>query len=614
MSPRTRITTLNLGSQSIELAEFRVQPQGGLILCGYRSRELLADPTQEATRPRQVVAALRELLYELKIKGGPVNYTVAEESVFTRFVKLPPLGEEKIERIIAFEAQQNVPFPIDEVVWDYQLIGGGVEAGVSPAPPSAADTAAPPSAADTAATTPGEGAEQIQVILVAIKADLLDEINGAVEETGLRTSIVELATMALSNAFRYNYSELTGCSLLVDIGARTTNLLFVEPGKIFTRSVPIGGSSVTSAVAKEFNEPFAAAEFRKKRDGSLGLSGLRAEALDCDVARVSRIVRSTMTRLQAELLRSISHYCAQQQGNPPERVFLSGGGASTPYIREFFHEKLRLSIEFFDPLRNLAVADSAGLEEISRSAHLLGEPVGLALRAATDCPIKLNLRPASVVRRQDLEKRRPFLIAAAACFILGLLGWGAYYTHAAHVIGHSTERIQDKVAAMKRIESQVNEVRKQTALLDGLSTPLVEAINDRSFWPQIIEELNARLPKEDIWITELVATSAGTPSGISGARVFRAETNPIPTAPPSRAGLASAEPAIDGLLVRGLYLFNPRQQEVVVDYFRNLAGSAWFAIDPNNQAKVIKPTTPNNTEWAFPYELRLDLRKPVKLP
>ncbi len=71
---------------------------------------------------------------------------------------------------------------------------------------------------------------------------------------------------------------------------------------------------------------------------------------------------------------------------------------------------------------------------------------------------------------------------------------------------------------------------------------------------------------------------------------------------------------IDGLLVRGLYLYNPKQQEVVVDYFRNLVGSPYFAIDPKNQAKVIKPTTPNTTEWAFPYELRLDLKKPMKLP
>ena len=66
--------------------------------------------------------------------------------------------------------------------------------------------------------------------------------------------------------------------------------------------------------------------------------------------------------------------------------------------------------------------------------------------------------------------------------------------------------------------------------------------------------------------------------------------------------------------MRGLCLFNPKQQEVVIDYFRNLVGSPFFAVDPNNQARVIKATIPNNTEWAFPYELRLDLRKPIKLP
>src|SRR5436190_10336518 len=420
MSPRTRITTLNLGSQSIELAEFRTQPQGGLILCGYRTQELLADPTTEETRYTQVIAALREMLGELHIKGGNVNYTVAEESIFTRFVKLPPMDEEKIERIIFFEAQQNVPFPIDEVVWDYQLVGGGA-------------------------------GEPIQVILVAIKVDLLDEINRAVEETGLRTSIVDLATMALYNAFRHNYSDLGGCSLLIDIGARTTNLLFIEPGKIFTRSVPIGGSSVTSAIAKEFNEPFAAAEFRKKRDGSASLAG--AELPGGEVARASKIVRSTMTRLHAELMRSISHYCTQQQGKAPERIFLSGGGASTPRLQEFFHEKLQLPIELFDPLRNVTVAESAGVEEIARSSHLLGEPVGLALRAAMNCPIALNLRPPSVVRRQELEKRRPFLIAAAICLVLGLLGWSTYYGRAAHVIRHSTERMQERVSVLKRIES-----------------------------------------------------------------------------------------------------------------------------------------------------------------
>jgi hypothetical protein len=135
---------------------------------------------------------------------------------------------------------------------------------------------------------------------------------------------------------------------------------------------------------------------------------------------------------------------------------------------------------------------------------------------------------------------------------------------------------------------------------------------------EIVEDLNARLPKEDIWVTELIPMSGGKPIGLDQKRMAELATaaTPAPGTAPGRAGAATrpAGPVIDAILVRGLYLFNPKQQEVVVDYFRNLVSSPYFAIDPNNQARVIKPSTPNNTDWAYPYELHLDLRKPMKLP
>jgi type IV pilus assembly protein PilM len=583
MATPTRIISLNLGSQTLGLAEFQPQPQGGLILVNYRLREVLMDPAAEGIRQAQISSTLREMIAELQIRHEAVNYAVPAQSVFARFVKLPAVEEEKIERIIAFEAQQNVPFPIDEVVWDYQLIGGG-------------------------------GEEQIQVVLVAIKADLLEEINSAVEDTGLLTAIVDVATMALYNAFRYNYGELTGCSLLVDIGARTTNLLFVEPQKIFSRSIPIGGSSVTAAISKEFGEPFAAADFRKKRDGFVSLGGAYAEPSDPEVARVSKLMRSTMTRLHAEVMRSISHYRAQQQGSAPERLFLCGGTASTPYMREFFREKLQLPVEYFNPLRNVAVAPSAPVEELTRSAHLLGEVVGLALRSVGDCPMSLNLRPAVVTRRQELEKRRPFFVMAAAAVVLALLGWGFYYMRASQVTHAAAEKIRNINAPMRAAELKIDKLRQQAMSSDAVSAPLVAAINDRFFWTQILEDLSARLPKENIWITELVPTSGGKTVGFD--QKPGAENAP-PSAPPPRPMAKSPNPgpAIDGLLLHGLYLYNPpKQQEVVVDYFRNLVGSPFFNVDPNNQARAIKSTIPNNTEWAFPYELRLDLKKPVQLP
>jgi hypothetical protein len=234
--------------------------------------------------------------------------------------------------------------------------------------------------------------------------------------------------------------------------------------------------------------------------------------------------------------------------------------------------------------------------------------------------MELNLRPASVVRRQALEKRRLAFVIATAFFILALTGWGFYYTRAAGVTRRATERLQEKNDAMRAAETRLANLRQQTTALDSQSTPLIDALNDRSFWVELIEDLNSRLPKEDIWITELIPVSGGKVMTIDEKRTTELATAATPTPAPAAAGARRGPspkptaPAIDGLLIRGLYLFNPRQQEVVVDFFRNLVSSPFFAIDPNNQSRVIKPSTPTNTEWAYPYELHLDLKKPLKLP
>src|SRR5205809_7930970 len=585
MAAPPRLISLNIGSQTIGLAEFRIV-HGRLVLLNYRFHETPLDPETGQRRDahaalRETAVSLREMMREMHIHRASVNYAVPAQSVFARFVKLPALEVEKIDKIISFEAQQNVPFPIDQVVWDYQLVGGGM-------------------------------GEQIQVVIAAIKRDLLDEINNAVEETGLRTSIVGVASMALYNAFCYNYTDLNGCSMLVDIGARTTNVLFIESGRIFLRSVPLGGSTITAAIAREFNESFAAAEARRKRDGFVALGGA-AEPADADIGRVSKTVRSTLTRLHAELMRSITHYSAQQQGKRPARIFLCGGTAGIPNMREFFHEKFELPIEFFSPLQKVTV--SASVRETAHSAHLFGELVGLALRSVTVCPMELNLLPASVVQRQDLEKRRTFFITAAACILLALLGWSAYYTRAAQVAQQTAATIRQKNGTMRVAEGQLDKLKKEITALDNTATPLITAVNDRNFWPQLLEQLNSRLPESDIWITELAATSGGKLLGVSEKRAAESASTPPPAAPAGPAARAPTAAAIDGINVRGLYLWNPKQQEIVVDYLRNLANSPLFAVDAKTPERFIKSNlVPNDTEWAFPFELQLTLKKPVKMP
>ena len=586
MPPPERLITLNLGSRTIGLAEFRVV-HGGLVLVNYRLREVPLDPETGQRRDahasfEESAAVLREIMREMQIHRRSVNYALPAQSVFARFVKLPPLIQEKLDKIISFEAQQNIPFPLDDVVWDYQLVGGGM-------------------------------GEEIQVVLAAIKVDLLDEINATVEGAGLQTTVVDIAPMALYNAFRYSYPEIGDCSLLLDIGARTTNMLFIESGRIFLRSIPLGGSTITGAIAREFNEPFAAAETRKKRDGFVALGGDYNEPADATVARVSKIARSTMTRLHAELLRSITHYRAQHQGSRPARIFLCGGGAAMPYMCDFFHEKFEVPIEFFNPLQNVTVAESMPTQDVERFAHSLGELVGLALRGVTVCPMQLNLRPASVVRRHDVEKRRRFFIAAAACILLALLGWSAYYTRATQVARRTAEIIRQRNDTMRVAEAQLDKLKKQITALDDTATPLITAVNDRNFWPQVLEQLNSRLPESDIWITELAATSGGKLLGVSEKRT--AETASTPSSPAGPTVKSEVAPAIDGINVRGLYLWNPKQQEIVVDYLRNLANSPLFAVDAKTPERFIRSNSvPNDAEWAFPFELQLTLKKPVKMP
>ncbi|MEI6071754.1 MAG: pilus assembly protein PilM, partial [Verrucomicrobiae bacterium] len=325
MAKPIRIFALDLGMQTVSLAEFHKLPGGGLSLHAFCESGLIADPTADATRPAQIKQAVRELREELHIRARePVNFSLPAQSVFSRFVKLPGTTPEDVSAIIAFEAQQNVPFPIDEVVWDYQIMGAS-----------------------------RDGAWD--VVLVAMKSDQLTEMAGSVAAGGFTPAIIDVAPMAVFNAFRYNYPEATGCSLLIDIGARTTNLIFAESGRAFSRSIPVGGSTISAAVAKEFKQDITVAEQLKIQKGCVSLGGAYAEPTDQTEARIAKVVRNTMTRLHSEIARSISFYRTSQGGSQPVRVLLCGGSVSLPYMVEFFSEKLQTPIEFFNPLKNVTV-------------------------------------------------------------------------------------------------------------------------------------------------------------------------------------------------------------------------------------------------------------------
>ena len=586
MAAPPRIVCLNLGTQTIGLAEFQRAENGGVMLNHYRLTEIHSDPSAEAARLPQTRIAVGEMKDALKLKAGPINYAISGQNMFTRFVKLPPVAEDKVESIIGFEAQQNVPFPIEEVVWDYQLVSNSKS-------------------------------DQVEVVLVAIKSDLLDDLNAATEQGGLRTNLVDAAPMALYNAFRYNYSDLPGCSLLVDLGARTTNLIFIEPGKVFTRSIPIGGNTITGNLAKEFQESFASAEERKKSKGYVSLGGAYADNQDPDVAKESKIIRNAMTRLHAEISRSVNYYRAQQGGSAPQRLFLCGGTANLPYLKEFFTEKFQMPIEFFNPLRNVTVTGNVPVDDVVKHAHQLGELVGLALRSINTCPMELNLRPTSVVNAQRIAARRPYLVAAGLCLLLALAGWWLYFQRAAAIESGVLDELNTRVTTMQGFQTRKEGIDKDINNIAAVSAPLGQVVDDRQFWPRAINELNQKLPEKFIWITLMEPTINGKPVVLgepSRSLAPGSSSVSAPAVPPKPGAPAPKGPMIDGVHVKGLYLYNDiKRDQVVSDFVANLRSSNIFKTDGPEKSIILKRDPQTPTDWAFEYELQLPLKTPLPL-
>ncbi len=612
------IVALNIGSQRIGMAVFEPSRTGGAVLKAYESTSILADPSTEMSRIPQVRVAVGELVQRLKVGKSKVRYAISGQAVFTRFVKLPPLGDENIEQIVTFEAQQHVPFPINEVVWDYQLLESGGEK---------------------------------EVVLVAIKGDALDEINNAVNHAGVSTAEIDIAPMALYNAFRQAVPDLQVPSLLIDIGAKTTNLLYVDGPRFFTRSIAIGGVSLTTSIGKEYGIPFAEAEAQKVQHGLVALGGGHTEQLDEAIAALAMTLRNALSRLPAEIARTTNYYRSQHGGSAPQRVFLAGGSANLPYVKEFFEEKLRLPVEFFNPLAAISVAKGVDVERIQREAHMMGELVGLGLRGTGKAAIHIDLVPASVASSRASERRRPFLIAAAATLVAGAAAFG-FLKHAA--AGKAAERateLDGRRETLQRLETPLRKLGQTENQLRAIAAGYTATERDHRFWLDLIEELKHGMTSDALWVVELeplvgfdpAAPKPADPQAKLGGQVIRDDfartpygatslvsVKPVEEAPePAQRGRrkgpppAPKVPQINALRVRGLWRQNPEGAKVVNQALTKLREKpACFRFNFPNAKGEEKPlsdeqlilfctTTSEKGEFALPFEIVLPLARSV---
>ena len=426
----SRIVTLNIGASRAVLAEYAVKGKSGLTLTAYGSADLTGlDWDAEGSAEAVLVPALRETAKAAGIKPGPLNLALNGQMVFPRFTKFPTVPADKLEELVRYEVEQEVPFPIDDIVFDHQFLGQTAEG-------------------DTAA------------MIVAAKLDQVTKVTDAVVAAGFNPVVVDAGPMAVLNALRRSYPNLPGGTIVLDIGAKTTSLILVENEKIYLRSITVAGNAITKEIAQAFACTTEEAEALKRERGYVSLGGVTEDADEIS-DRVSKLVRTSLTRLHAEILRSINFYRSQQGGSAPQRMFITGGSAVLPQIDEFFRETLKIDVDFLNPFGGISFGSKIDTTALETDAFTLAESAGLALRATDAATLSINLMPPVLIEKARAVKRIPFL-AVGALAVLAALGL--------YIVGESrlkdvavaeTEAVQAKNNTLRSFESKLQAEQKK---------------------------------------------------------------------------------------------------------------------------------------------------------
>ncbi|MCS6771280.1 MAG: type IV pilus assembly protein PilM [Kiritimatiellae bacterium] len=554
-----RILALDIGAGSVKLGEFTTLKSGGLELVKFGVAPIAIDPQSDNDRIPPTVSAIREIMQERGIKPGPVLMSVSGQSVFSRFVKLPPVDKDKVYQIILYEAQQNVPFPIQEVVWDYQLIGRG------------------------------EG--ELDVMLAAIKADIIVQLTDAVEQAGLQADLVDVAPMALYNCVRFNYSDTKGCLLVIDIGARSTDLIFIEQGRVFIRSVPVAGNAITQQIQREFDLSFEDAEEMKRAHAFVAFGGAYEEPKSETADKVSKIVRNVMTRMHAEIDRSIKFYRSQQNGSAPTQVLLAGGTSIIPYTDVFLKEKLKVEIDYLNPFINVPVSQAIDANEIGRHAHELPQLVGLALRQVHECPIEINLLPPNVVQEKTFRRKQPILVMAALAVGLTVFIWALFFFRMASYSDEQLKQVRSRVAELEAVAAPLREAEAKVEALQNRLKVVDEVVAKRIRWLKMLDAIRTAMPN-DLFLLSVTPVRQPAPDPA-------AEQQPAGDAPPG------ALLAID---IEGVGYLDVVKSATPIREFRDrLRALDWVA--PSTEITWLP--TPASDLFVRQFKIRVALKEPL---
>jgi hypothetical protein len=458
--------------------------------------------------------------------------------------------------------------------------------------------------------------------------------------------------MALYNAFRSTYGQPEEPILIIDIGAKTSNLLYIEGKRFFTRSIAIGGASVSAAIAKEYNIGFMEAEHQKISNGLVALGGGHTEQMDEAVAALAMVIRNALSRLPAEISRTTNYYRSQHGGSAPRRILLAGGGANLPYTLEFFQEKLNLPVEYFNPVRNVALGKGVDQSVVQREGHLMGELVGLGLRGIGKSEINIDLVPVVVELTRAADRRKPFLVAAAAVLLGGLAIWAVFQNLAGAKAADMQRTVAEQRESISPVKTQIDNLLKNEAALRQVANSYIAAETDHTFWMDVLAEVRGAFASDSVWLTDFepihgynpnLALTAKTPASraANGKPVIKPEFSSTPfgassltdirieQAPPPRgqarpAAPAPAEVTANAVRIKGFWRENPKNHNLVSELLKNLReNSSTFRFTSKNEQgadvvltdeQILDITiTGDPVNIGLPFEITLPLARQIPI-
>ena len=354
ISAKNRLIGVDIGSHSIKIVDID-DTKRGMVLKNFGMIELPQDSIMEGSiKEMEIVSsALKNLLQNLKIKNKNVATSISGYSVIVKKITISKREEGGLEKSIQREAEQYIPFDINDVNLDFQILPSEKE------------------------VTEEEKEELMDVLLVAAKKDMVEEYISLLRLTDLNPMVLDIDAFALQNAFEISNHEQSGCHALVNIGAQQLTINVIKDGvSMFTRDSSYGGSQITSEIQQKLNISYQEAEMIK-----LGAKPLETEKKPI----IEEIFSSTVTKWAQEVKRALDFVATTFIDVKVENVLLSGGSSLIKGFSKYLGLETGLKIEMLNPFGNLEIKEKLfDTNYLNYHAPMAAISIGLALRSIGD--------------------------------------------------------------------------------------------------------------------------------------------------------------------------------------------------------------------------------------